>query len=595
MIPLLPTPRELHFTGGAPIPLTERTGTVESLDPALLATGPETYTLSIEAAPGGIARITLTGATDAGLRHARATLAQLRLATADRSPPLHIHDWPAFATRGVMLDVSRCKVPTLAELERTIDLLVSLKFNHLQLYTEHTFAYTGHEEAWSGWSPITPAEARHLDAYASTRGVALAANQNCFGHLTHWLKHPRYAPLAETHGDWEFEFFGRHFRRSGPFSLCPTDLRSLGLVRDLLSQLAPCFTSPLINIGCDETFDVGQGRSRDEVARRGRPAVYFEFVEHIAGTARSLGKRPMMWADIALSHPGSLRMMAPDILGLAWGYEPDAAFSDWITCLRENGNEAWVCPGTSSWRSITGRSSERTANINAAAAQGLAAGASGYLITDWGDNGHHQHWPIALLGIAEAAQASWCGSLSGSGGTAPGGTGVPFVRVGHQDLLHSISLHAFNDPTTNLATWIDQLGDLDRPIRSAANIKNASALFIDLYRPEGRPAIDAPLEAWLACRDRLGALARSRPPMRDALMARELDHTLAMARIAVEGAIASRAPSSSATAADLARRMHLLIDEHSNIWRVRNRPGGLAQSTKVLTAIASRLHPSPES
>ena len=37
-----------------------------------------------------------------------------------------------------------------------VDLMASWKFNQLQLYTEHTFAYAGHEVVWKDASPITP-------------------------------------------------------------------------------------------------------------------------------------------------------------------------------------------------------------------------------------------------------------------------------------------------------------------------------------------------------------------------------------------------------------------------------------------------------
>ena len=40
---------------------------------------------------------------------------------------------PAFATRGVMLDVSRDRIPTLPELLQFVDTLARLRFNHLQL------------------------------------------------------------------------------------------------------------------------------------------------------------------------------------------------------------------------------------------------------------------------------------------------------------------------------------------------------------------------------------------------------------------------------------------------------------------------------
>lgn len=45
-----------------------------------------------------------------------------------------------------------------------------------------------------------------------------------------------------------------------PFSLCPIDERSLDLLKDLYSQLLPHFTANELNVGLDETFDLGKGR-----------------------------------------------------------------------------------------------------------------------------------------------------------------------------------------------------------------------------------------------------------------------------------------------------------------------------------------------
>ena len=175
-----------------------------------------------------------------------------------------------------------------------------------------------------------------------------------------------------------------------PFSLTPGDPASLALIEDLLGQLLRCFRTPIVNIGCDETLDIGQGRSKAEVERRGRSAVYLEFVAKICVVARKHGFRPAFWADIALEHPESLTSLPPDLIALVWGYEPDAPFARWCEQLRATKHEMWVCPGTSSWCSITGRTAERRANLLVAARDGAAGGATGYLITDWSDFGHRE-------------------------------------------------------------------------------------------------------------------------------------------------------------------------------------------------------------
>ncbi len=528
----------------------------------------ESYSLRLRGSP---ALIDVESAGPRGSLHALSTLRQLVRQYGRTLPALAIRDEPAFSNRGVMLDVSRDRVPRMDELLRQVDQLAELKFNHLQLYTEHTFAYAGHEAVWEGWSPITPAEIRELDAFCRLRGMTLAANQNCFGHLASWLRHPRYAPLAEIQGaDTLWKFY--EYERRGPFSLCPTDPGSLALVRDMLSQLLPCFTSGLVNINCDETADVGQGRSRAEVERRGTASVYFEFIRAVADAVRERGFRPMFWADIALSHPEAVGQIPEDMIALAWGYEPDSYFGDWCRRLRDAGREAWVCPGTSSWRSITGRTQERIANIGAAVREGLAAGAKGFLITDWGDVGHRQQWPISLHGIAHAAHAAWSG----------GDNGPP---------LDGLSFQVFGNRSLRLAQWLDDFGDADLELRrvggrklpdgSPTHLRNASVLFNDLHPPfEGADRIGT-ADEWRRVGEELDSLRSTMPASDDAVQPDELTHALDTASFAAQRAVWRRSdPRDAAVGANLSDQLRQIISEHRRLWLQRSRSGGLESSCR---------------
>lgn len=536
---------------------------------------PEAYRLRLDATG-----VMLEGPTDAAIRHGIATLAQIERQYGPRPPGCLIEDWPAFPTRGLMLDISRDRIPTNGHLAEIVDTLAALKFNHFQLYTEHTFAYAGHQAVWADASPIMPGEAKGLDRYCRDYGIELAANQNCFGHLASWLRHPAYAHLAETHGEWTFENSGRSFKRTGPFSLCPLDPGSIELVRDLLSQLLPCFHSPLVNIGCDETFDIGAGRSRDEVARRGRPAVYFDFVHQVVASAAEHDRRCMMWADIALSHPESIHLIPEGVIGLAWGYEPDAAFGEWVTRLKAAGREAWVCPGTSCWRSITGRTTERRANLLRAAREGADAGATGYLATVWGDMGHRQQWPTSLHAIAEAADAAWTG---GQDGFDPRAT----------------SLHAFDDRTLETGPWLDRLGDVDLELRrvsgppaadgSPTALRNASALFTDLHRSVDAGLGPGDLEAWHRVDHRLEELRFEslRPPSE--LVLAELALTVRTAKLAAGKALAHRTGGDTALWLALAAEADEISIAHRALWDHRSRPGGRAASVRHYRDLVEQL------
>lgn len=486
-----------------------------------------------------------------------------------------IEDAPSFATRGVMLDVSRDRVPTLEALGEIIEQLAALKINHLQLYMEHAFAYAGHEDVWRDASPLTAEEIGVIETAASGHGIELAANQNCFGHLTRWLNLPRYAHLAETHGEWVFDNGQVRVPRSGSFSLCPIDPRSLEFVDDLLGQLLPCFASRRVNIGCDETFDVGTGRSREAVERRGRAAVYAEYVNAVAAIARKHGHAPMFWADIALREPGAMELLDDDLVALVWGYEADAPFDRWCRMIREaasgRGREIWMCPGTSSWRSFTGRTSERRGNLIAAARAGIAHGATGFLVTDWGDHGHRQQWPIALHGLADGASVAWN------------------AQAAEQFEARAASIHLMGDARGQLGPWLEQLGDLDLSLRDGSageRVQNASAMSVDLHEPwHVEPHFGGGAQDWLKVRERLDELAGSMPTIADAPIRDELLHTLEVCRVAIDRALMRRG-ASGIHAAGLAGALRGIIAEHRRLWLQRSRPGGLEDSCRYYEVVA---------
>ncbi len=541
----------------------------------------ESYSLNIPETTESVShRIVISSPSQQGLINGLKTLAQLIHQCGTKLPALTIRDFPSFPNRGVMLDISRDRVPTMEELQWVVRLLSSWKINHLQLYTEHTFAYRGHEKVWQNASAMTPEEIRRLDAFCSEHGVTLAANQNCFGHMERWLKHPEYAHLAETHGEWSFA----GIPRSGPFSLCPAASGSIELIKDLIDQLLPCFSSAMVNIGCDETFDVGQGRSAEAVASRGKASVYFDYISRIVDLVVAQNFNPMFWADMALRASEHVNLIPQELTCLVWNYEPDAKFAEWCELLIGSGHEAWVCPGTSSWRSITGRTSERRANIIAAAEQGTASGANGFMVTDWGDLGHRQQWSVSLNALAQAAGAGWNACNASEYDT------------------ESISFHAFGDRTNETSTWMDQLGDLDLNLRRIAGIpaenrtpqplRNATCLFNEMEAPLSEDIIAGDLSDWKDVEDKVAELMKSKPKILDELIEAELNHTLEVTDFAIRKALLKL--DSDKISADerknLINRMRDIIAEHRRLWSLRSRPGGLDDSCRYYERIIEDIN-----
>ena len=361
---------------------------------------PEAYRITISEE-----RITIEMGGKNAFRHAWKHFEQWRGNTASHTPCGVLEDWPAMAHRGFMLDISRCKIPTMAQFRTIIDQLSALRYNELQLYTEHSFAYTGHETVWKDASPITSTEIGVLREWCRNAGITLVPNQNSFGHFERWLKHPEYRELAECAngfrspwGDW---------RDVG--SVLRPCRASETLVHELHDQLLPLFEgTDRFNIGCDETFELGQGLSKIQCDAKGRQAVYADVVSALADrVAQRYGMRCQFWADILIQDPVWLERLRPDMIALNWGYEAEHPFGRECRQLQAAGLEFYVCPGTSSWNSFAGRSNNMLANIEQAIRTGLQHGAKGMLLTDWGDNGHLQPWEVSLPAIRWAAALAW--------------------------------------------------------------------------------------------------------------------------------------------------------------------------------------------
>lgn len=505
--------------------------------------------------------IDLAASSGEGIRYGLATLEQLLTASAGHVRCMRIDDWPDYLHRGVMLDISRDKVPTMKTLCEIVDRLACWKINQLQLYTEHTFAYRGHERVWRGASPMTPAQVRRLDKYCADRGIELVPNQNSFGHMERWLKHDAYRDLAETLEGWKSPWGDI---RTQATTLNPLDRRSIRLVSGLYEQMLPCFSSRQLNVGCDETFELGQGRSKAACDRIGVGRVYFDFLMQIHKLARKHGRRMQFWADIVQQHPELVDRLPDDVIPLVWGYEADSPFEDTCRRLAKRGLDYYVCPGTSSWCSFSGRSTNCIANLRAAAAAGLAHGASGFLVTDWGDYGHRQYLPVSWLGIVNGAALSWC--------------------VGSNrklDPATQTSRHAFDDPTGFLGGLWQDAGRVHEPL--GLNLPNKTALFRVMHsRFDDASAVAGITPRRLDLVDeRIRKLRRIARSVRgnELLKAEYLVTLDVLAHAVLRARSMLRRPSTNASLfTKLQAQIKAIIETHRRLWRARNRPGGLSDS-----------------
>lgn len=540
----------------------ERIGLTLSVAPEATS-HPQGYRLTVHSRG-----ISIVASTPSGVFYGAQTLNQILQQSTSGLPLLQISDWPDFPHRGVMLDVSRDKVPTMQTLFNLVELLASWKINQFQLYTEHTFAYQNHPEIWAQASPLTGEEILLLDAYCRERFVELVPNQNTFGHMQRWLSHDRYKHLAECPTGFYWEEWGGYFNY--PFSLYPGDPGSLELVRSLLDELLPHFSSRQFNIGGDETVDLGQGQSREIVAQRGKGRVYLDFLLKIYREVKARGHTMQFWGDVIVAHPELVPELPRDVIALEWGYEAGHPFDEHGAMFAASGIPFYVCPGTSSWRTIAGRTDNALKNLHNAALNGLKHGAVGYLIADWGDNGHWQPLPVSYPGFACGAALAWS-----------------YDANYQQDVARAVSLYAFGDPSGMMGRLAYDLGNTY--LEPELQIPNSSVLFHILQEsPETTAAREGLTEEGL--RKTLAYLNRLlqelpnislQHPEAD-LIRREFTWAARMLTHACQRGLwalaKGRKHENRELRQELARADGELLDEHRAIWLARNRIGGLGDS-----------------
>ena len=514
--------------------------------------------------------ISITAHDASGAFYAVMTLRQVarQYAGLGLLPGLHIADWPDFPNRGVMLDIARCKVPEMTTLYRLVDMLAEWKYNQLQLYTEHTFAYRGHHTVWEEASPMTPAQVRALDTYCRDRFVELVPNQNSFGHMGRWLQKPAYAHLAETEGGGD---------------LCPIDPGSIALLASMYAHLLPNFSSGQFNVGCDETWSLGKGRSKAACEERGVGRVYFEFLMRIRDLCRKHGKKMQFWGDIIMQHPELIPEIPDDVIAMEWGYAAAHPFKEHGRKFAASGIPFYVVPGTSTWNSLVGRTDNAMANLLNAAENGLANGAIGYLVTDWGDGGHWQFAPASYPAFAYGAGVSWALEANRD-----------------LDVPAALDVHAFEDRAGIMGQLAYGLGNA---YQVCGYTPGNSTVFYTLlkHKQEGltpRELRREDLARTIAYIDKVMV----RLPEQDmrcpdaALIVREFTWSAALMKFACRLGIARIENSRKGTSklppeakAALAEELRPMIPAFRQRWLARNRSGGLQESAGHFEALLRKL------
>jgi hypothetical protein len=401
---------------------------------------------------------TIIGATGAGVFYGVQTFKQLLPlpGTSRVLPTGTIRDWPAMQYRGIDDDLSRGPFPTLAFQKHQIRVFASFKINIYSPYFEHTLLYPEHPLAAPPGSSLTQVEAAELVTYARQYHVTIVPEQEAFGHLHHVLKYDLYADDAETpHGH----------------VLAPGQPGTLPLIKDWFTQIASEFPSPFIHIGADETFELGAGRTHDEVQQKGYGTVYVDFLKQIHDTLAPLNRRLLFWGDIGDANPDAVAGLPKDMIAVPWSYGVSPSYDKLIEPFSKAGIETWVAPGDSNWNEVYPVAKTALWNIQGFIRDGQRLGSAGALTTVWNDDGEglfNMDWYGVLFG----AVAAW----------QPGESSIAIYQDSYGEIFH-------HDATGKIDAAEKELMAAQSDLHEAKTGMNSDQLFwIDPWSAQGQDA-----------------------------------------------------------------------------------------------------------
>jgi hypothetical protein len=280
-----------------------------------------------------------------------------------------------FSIKAFHLDL-RIQVMTMKALNELAQSLKQKGFNTLIVEWESTFPFEKHPLI-PGKYAYKKSEVESFLKYCNSIDLDVIPLQQCFGHVEYILRHQRYKKLREDQKDYS--------------QVCPVEISGDSLLfSDLFSELTQMHTSPYFHIGGDETYLLGHDeKCKNKLANESIATLYADYITTMCNIVIKLGKRPVLWADIALKYPDAIKLLPKETIFVDWNYGWDFdRFGDHKR-LVESGYEIWGAPAIRSWPDnyyLTDWSKHFN-NIKEFLPASKKLGYSGIVLTSWSTSG----------------------------------------------------------------------------------------------------------------------------------------------------------------------------------------------------------------
>ncbi|WP_457558072.1 family 20 glycosylhydrolase [Candidatus Harpocratesius sp.] len=329
-----------------------------------------------------------------------------------------IIDWPDFLIRGVSDDVSRGQVPTVEEIKREMKLLSQFKINTYAMYIEDIIRTPSHPQIGLNRGAYHSDEIHEIVKYAKSRYITVFPIIETLGHMDNILTLPEYSNLGE--------FPGSHCLSIANGNIYP-------FLRGYISEICSYFPKTYLHIGCDETYDLGHGNSKELIKAVGIEQALYDHILKVYHIAKNNGiENVLLYHDLVLKYPSILKNLPSDVIIVYWNYSPTKRYRKIFRKLANLDHQIIISPSILNWyrpfpqyfeafknalhlnqdcNMFNGKSLSQISlnytDISSASSHQNYSFILGQLVSTWGDFGHHSLRPNHLYGIILENILSW--------------------------------------------------------------------------------------------------------------------------------------------------------------------------------------------
>lgn len=304
---------------------------------------------------------------------------------------LTVLDYPDMKIRGLSDDVSRGQAATIDGLKKYIHELAKFKLNYYFLYVEDVIKFSRHPSIGKNRGAYDAKDIRRLTEYARKHFMEFTLVFESLGHMDNILSLPDYHKYAE-------------FPSSDCLNIA--DDRIYKLLEDLYEELYKTFGVESLHVGCDESWELGEYRSRKYVKEVGKSSVYKKHYNSIYKLARKAGFRNIfIYHDIAIKFKEVLQNVPEDYIFVFWKYSDKEKYPD-LDKLTDAGFKTVVSPAVQDWSRFFPDMAKMEGNTFNIISYGLKKGSIGVIQSSWGDFRNEQ-LRQRIYGFAYASSVAW--------------------------------------------------------------------------------------------------------------------------------------------------------------------------------------------